>query len=192
MKKNIIIAVVVLVFFGIGIFIGKKLPKKITIQGVSKEDSFQSGWSAAKQRLNESRGGRVFSEGMEIKNINGIIEKIEGNKITVKINSLNDPLSDPDLDFRIVTIDVNTKISSMILRDRNQVNQEMQEFQDKMKIQREQAAVSTQVEPVMPPESFEKKVITLADLKVAQYVSVTASSDIKDKKEFTATQIDAR
>jgi len=191
-KKISIAAIIAIVFLGLGIFIGIKISKKPIPQGAATnaENTYQAGWDAAKARLSQSPMGRIIPEGMEIRNISGSIQKIEGNKVIVKIN-LTDPLSDPALDIRIVTIDSNTKISLNAQKDPAQFQKDMQEFQDKMKAQQGQVDASVQQAPLFPPMSFEQKEIKISDLKENQQVSVIANENIKDKKEFIAAEINA-
>ena len=188
-KKILIHIVAIIVILAIGIFVGTKIPRKIATPSGNQSNSFQAGWDAAKERLKQSPMiGTMFHVDAEIKNVNGTIQKIDGNKLTVKINPL-EPLADPSLDTRIITVDSNTRISLAVPKNQAQFQKEMQDFNNKMKNQ------TTQAEPsqlITPPSPFENKEIKLADLKEGQQISVATSEDIKDKKEFTAIQIDAQ
>ena len=95
-KKILIHIIAVVVIFAIGLFTGIKIPRKIVTSTGNQNNSFQSGWDAAKERLSQSHMGMVIPAGTEIKNISGTIQKIDGNKLTLKINPL-EPLSDPNL-----------------------------------------------------------------------------------------------
>lgn len=195
MSKQSIIFVVSILFahaigLGIGIQIGSG--KNIPNQNIkSGNDTYQAGWNAAKARLNQSPIGMAIPAGMEIKNISGTIQKIDGNKLTVKINPL-EPLADPDLDTRIITADASTKINLAVQRDQVQFQKEMQAFQDKMMKPQTQTDPTQVPDMSMPPMSFENKVISLTELKENQQVMITTNENIKDKKEFVATQIDAQ
>lgn len=185
MKKitgNILIALVLL---GLGIFVGTRIPRKISTPKGGQTDSYQAGWNAAKERLAQSPiGGVMVSQATEVKTISGSIQKIEGDKITVKIN-LTDPLSDPNLDTRTITVNSSTKIVLSVPKSQEQIQKDMADFQEKMKSQ-------TQIDPanpILPPMPFEKKEIKISDLKVDQQISITANENIKDKKEFVASEI---
>lgn len=197
MKKIIYFVFLFLLVFLFGFFLGNKsglLQKSGVPESISKgqENTFQAGWDAAKARLKQSSYGIAIPDGMEIKNVSGTIQKIAGNKLTVKIINSLDPLSDPDLDTRIITVDANTKISLAVQKDPVQWQKEMQDFQDKIQQQPTQTDPAQAPTPILPPIPFDTKDIKVADLKENQQVSVTANEDIKDKKEFTAVQIDAQ
>lgn len=186
---NLLIAII---FLGLGIFIGIKIPKKALTPMGSSQDTFQAGWNAAKVRLSQSPLGVGIPVNTEIKDVNGSIQKIEGNKLTVKIIP-RDPLADPSLDIRTITVDSNTKISLSVQKDTQQFQNEMQAFQEQIKNQ--QQANDQQINDqtaTIPPMPFEQKDISINDLKENQQISVMASQNIKDQKEFAAVQIIAQ
>lgn len=189
MKNIIIISLVVaLVFFSLGCVVGssKLNPFGQLIKG---NNTFQTGWDAAKERLDQSPFGTVDSSGIEIKSVSGLIQKIEGNKLTVKI-SPTEPLADPNLDIRIITVDSNAKISLLAILDDQVESQKMaQDFQNKLREARGEAVPSSQVASLKPAD---EKDIKLTDLKIGQQIFATASEDIKDEKEFTAILIEAQ
>jgi len=192
MKKTLILTLIILVSLSLGILIGTKIKKTSVPQGspANTENTYQAGWDAAKARLAQSPMGRIASSGMEIKNISGSISKIDGNKLTVKI-ALLDPLSDPALDVRTIDVDANTKFSLNVQKDPAQFQKEMQDFQDKMKTR--QAADQSQPQaPIVPPMPFDQKSINLSDLKVDQQISIVAGQDIKNTKEFVATEVNVQ
>jgi len=194
LQKTKIIAIIVLVLvFLVGMFIGTKLSRKVATTSGNQPDTFQAGWDAAKARLSQSPLGMSIPAGREIKDISGTIQKINGNQLTVKINPL-EPLADPTLDTRVVTVDSNTKITLSTPKDPTEFQKEVQDFQDKVKQQQQETQTnpSAPQTPITPPISYNKKNIGLLDLKINQQVEITASADIKDAKEFTATQIDAQ
>ena len=177
MKKNWINVIFILVILGVGILIGANIPKKTITQGVVKDDSFQEGWDAARQRLSQFQMGGIMPPGMEIRSVNGNIQKIDGNAITVKINPL-EPLSDPKLDTRTIIVDSKTKISIAVQRDSQQFQKELQEYEEKMRAILDQDAPAEK-NLVNPPASFDIKEIALSDLKKDQQISVIANENIK-------------
>ena len=190
MIKKIFIAVVSgLLIFVFGIMVGIKLTNENLKFSFNKNNTFQAGWEAAKQRLNQSNFAFSLPSNAEIKNISGIIQKIEGNKITLKINPL-EPLADPALDIRIVAIDSNTKINLAVQKDQAQFDKEMKEFNEK--ISKPQTDATQPLAIITPPSQIYYKEIKQSDLKEKQSISIMADENIKDKKEFTAVQIDAQ
>lgn len=193
-KQAIILISSILIANIIGLGIGIKICSVNNISGQnikSNNDTYQAGWNAAKARLSQSPMGMAVPAGIEIKNVSGTIEKIDGNKLTIKIIPL-EPLADPDLDTRIITTDSNTKITLAVQRDQAEFQKEMQAFQDKMMNAQEQVDPNQVPTPIMPPMAYENKDISLSELKEKQQVLITANENIKDKKEFMATQIDAQ
>lgn len=194
MSKKLLLAVIAMsLLLGGVVFMVIKIQQKKSPQvaTTNSENTFQAGWDAAKERLSQYPMGMSAPEGMEIKSVSGTIQKIEGDKLTVKINPL-EPLADPDLDTRIITIDSNTKVTLSAQKDPAQFQKEMEEFQVRMKQSQENQELAQTTEPSMFPTPFEKKEIKVSDLKVGQQISVTANEDIKDKKEFIAVQIDVQ
>jgi hypothetical protein len=190
-KKTLIAIIAALVIFLVGVLVGMSFSKKVIVSGNRQDNSFQAGWNAAKERLKQSPMGMVLPADLEIKNISGKIEKIYGNKITIRINPL-EPLADPNLDTRIVVVDSSAKIILDVPKDQAQLEKEMKEFNTQMSKPQVSTDPSQPVNPIMPPTSFVAKDILLSDLKVNQYISVIANENIKDKKEFTAIQIEAQ
>jgi len=197
-KKEIaIVACVVILTFGIGAFAGFKIgsvgPKfKSNPAAPNENDSFQAGWDAAKKKLEESRP--ALSGTAEIKTLSGQVEKVDGSNITLKINNALDPLADPNLGTRIVATDSNTKFFQQTQKDQATYQKEMEDFNKKMQEQKSAgktaAAPPTNPEqPLTPPQPFEKKEISLADIKADQQVTVTSADNIKDAKQFKATEI---
>ena len=185
-KKILAGTVIAIVFLGLGIFIGTKFSKKAVPQCATPKigDTYRAGWDAAKERV-QAYFGTTLIDTIEVKNVYGTIQKIDDNKLKVKIHPV-EPLADPDLDIRIITVDANTKVSLAVQKDQAQYQKEFQDFQNKMK------QSPTQTNYLQQPAPFDSKAIALSDLKENQQITVTASENIKDKKEFTATQIDAQ
>jgi hypothetical protein len=185
LKKTIIGIVAFVLVFGLGMFVGTKLKSKSAAPS-GQENSFQAGYAAARERLKE-QGMGVLSDNVEIKSVFGTVQKISGNSMTVKTISAVDLLANSDLDTRTVQIDNNTKFYQLVQKDVAQFQKEMEEFQKKTQEQKNSKDAS--VQPPATPMPYDKKEITLADIKEGQSVTAIANEDIKNKKEFTATEI---
>ena len=176
-KQIIVIIITAIIFFVLGCFISGGA-------GVIGENTFQAGWGAAEQRLVESGFVSMFDD-IEIKSVNGVIEKIDGNKIALKIQPLS-PLDDPELDVRIVEIN-NAKIYKLLEKNQEEFQKEMEAFDKKMQEQMENPEIVT--EPIFPPEMFNKQEINLNEIKVGQQITVTADKDIKEIKQFKVVEV---
>lgn len=197
-KWLIFVGVAVIFFvFGYVIAFVKISPSGTSLVSVGP-NTYQAGWDAAKQRLIDS--GSVPSTGMnvEVRAVSGQITEINGDKITLKIRPL-EPLADASLDTRIITVDSNTKITSMVPKDPKEFATEMEAYSKKMSANINVTPNMTKVGststppvpyvPITPPESFTKTTISVSDLKVGQTINVTTDKNIKDVKEFSATEI---
>ncbi len=181
-NKKFIIIIVAVVFFIFGYILSSQinLPAKI---GPAGQNTFQAGWSAAKQRLAEFMP--PLTQG-EIKSLSGQVQKIEGSKISLKIRPL-EPLADPALDNRLAETDNNTKIYKLVQKDAAEYQKEMKEFTKKMEEQMKNP--SERPAPLMPPEMYAKKESALSALKAGDQITVIAQENIREKREFKAVEI---
>lgn len=177
-KQTIITTIIIaLIFFVIGFAFASYYK--------SSDNTYQAGWDAAKQRLMES-GFTPIMEDMEIISVNGTVQEVKDNKIYLKIQPLTS-LADPDLDNRIIETDEHTKIYQLVEKDQEQLQREMDEFQQKMQEQTNNLEVFS--EPIMPPELFIKQEISLDKIQTDQQITVMAEQDIKETKQFKAVEI---
>lgn len=151
-------------------------------------NSYQAGWDAAKQRLSDS--GMFPGGGMniEIKALTGEITEISGDKITVKIRPL-EPLADASLDTRTVVVDSATKMSALQPKDQKEFLAEMDAYTKKIKANTAQMATATPATLIAMPDGFNRTTISISDLKVGQMINVLSEKDIKEVKEFKASEI---
>jgi hypothetical protein len=201
-KKIVIIVITAIVFFGLGYFISpSKIITKEAKNIIKGEDTYQAGWEAAKQRLAESNFmPTMIMKDIEIKSVSGSVQKIEGNKITLKIQPL-EPLADPDLDIRIIDAS-KAKFYKSVQRDMEEYQKEMDEFNLKIQAQMNSEILTPEelsagviappemnVEPIMPPAMFIKKEVSISEIQNNQQITVITEEDIKDKKEFKAIEV---
>ena len=181
LKKILLIIIPLIAIFALGVFIGTKIKTKTN---TGQQDSFRAGWDAAQKRLEES-GVAPKLEGMEIKNISGTIQSIDGNKLSIKVANIMGALSNPELDNRIVEVGDYVKIYELNPKEPQQFQKETEEFLAKLK----EANSDDQKSALQSPEAFNKKEIKLSDLKVGETVTITADEDVKNKKQFVAKEI---
>jgi hypothetical protein len=195
MKQTIVISIIVaFLFFTLGYFVHSNLTLSAnqTSSGLKElakgSNTFQAGWDAAKKRLAETNFIPMMDRG-EVSSISGTVKAVNGNKITLTIRPL-EPLADPALDERTITVDNNTKISGTEQKYPQILQKEMEDFQKNMQERINNKDLAAQ--PLDPPRStYEKKEITLASIKTGDIITVIAKENIKDKKEFVATEISA-
>ena len=184
-KQWLIVILISLILLAVGYGLST-LRNKVT------NNSFQSGFDAAKQRLAENKNQSATKKVVEIKKVVGEITAINNDKITIKIKPL-EPLADPSLDSRVVLVNAATKFYSSEQKDPKEYLAEMQEYQKNIKASK--ASTTKILAPVTPatkivsPSRFIKKEISLTDLKVGQRISISAGEDIKNLPEFSALEI---
>ena len=179
-KQISTIIIIALISFGLGFYVSSCYYKSTT------DDTFQAGWDAAKQRLEETGFMPPMMEDMGITSISGTIQEIQDNKITLKVQPL-EPLADPDLDNRVIEVDENTKLYQLVQRDMAEYQKEMEEFDKRMEEQMENP--ETDIELGEYPEQYTKQEISLTDIEVGQQISVRAEEGIKDTKQFKAIEV---
>jgi len=169
----IIIILVALIFFGLGYavsFLKNRAP-------VNNNDTYKAGWDAARAKLIESG---LTKTDFELRQLPGEIVEINGDKITLKVKSNVDPLADQSLGTRIIVVDSATKIYSLEAKDPKKYEAEIKAYNKLPQDKR----------PAEFPNDFKKTEISLSDLPIGRMILVSAENDIKEAKEFKATQID--
>jgi len=197
-NEMLIAAIAAVVFTGFGIYAGEvyrgagingTCQKQVSVK--SGDNTYRAGWEAAKKRLQETGFGGPMMAGMEIRNISGSVEKVDGNKISLKIRAL-EPLADSKLDTRVITVSDKTKIVKMTQKDQAVFQKEMSDFQKKMQDNMKNASASGSVPGGfigMPPEMYNKEDVKISNIKQGDMVMVAANEDIKEKAEFEALEI---
>ncbi|HOX10524.1 MAG TPA: hypothetical protein P5323_02775 [Candidatus Moranbacteria bacterium] len=170
---GVIVAITILV---IGIMIGKRISNEEANVPADnlQQKYFQAGWDAAKAKLEKISSEILIPASSTDDVIVGVIQKVDGNKLTVGISS-PDPLGDPrPAELKTITVADSTKITVSEPQDREAIKKKMQE---------------SNLDPTsILPEYKEAK---LSDLKVNQFVFVSAPLGSKSQSELTANEIKA-
>lgn len=188
MSKKVLIGVIgvliVVIIFSLGIMVGLKISSQTSCLSSANYGGNRINGDAINQPL------KLLSD-KETQIISGKIQKIDGNKLTVKIISVNS-LSDSKPDIRTVTVDSNTKLNLVFQKNPAQFKKEIDAFDEKIKQLQVENDSSQMENMLLPPSPFENKEIKLLELKENQNITVTANENIKNKKEFIAIHIDAQ
>jgi len=181
-KQTITIIIIALGAFALGFFISDYSP---LAANQNQEDTFEAGWQAAEQRLEETGYFPSLSEEEEINSVSGEIKEIRGNKITLNIFPL-EPLANPELDTRVIEVGEETKIYQMEEKNQEQYQREMADFEEAM-----QTAVDNpeNLIDIVPPDSFTEKEISLDSLQIGQQISAQAEEEIRDIQQFKVIKI---
>lgn len=171
-KKNIIaILITAIIFYSCGL---------ITVKVVNRKNTFQFGWEAARQRLIDTGFISKDMMSVEINAVSGEVQKIDGNKIYLKITPL-EPLADVDLNIRAAKICNDTKIYRLKMKDTDKYMEEEAEFIKKIE--------EGQTEGLSPPDMFEKEDLDLLSIEIGEMVTVMARENIRETKEFEVYEV---
>lgn len=183
-KSNTHIVLGVLVFivaFMLGTFVGPKMFSTRNSSNSLTANTYDAGWNAAKKRLAESELAPMFSA-QDTQSVRGSVEALNGARMSVRIRPL-EPLADPALDQRIVTASDVTKVVRLEQKDLRVFQKEMEDFFENIRKSKNSTA------GLIAPVPFTKIPAQVKDIKVGDYVVVSAGEDIKTVKEFVATEI---
>ncbi len=153
---------------------------------VTGDNTYEAGWMAAKMRLASStQFGRLINTQAEVKTLSGVVTAVFGEKIDIKINPL-EPLAYPELDNRIVVTTSATEFTRIVQGNREAFEKEMDAFIKSLQTPLKKGEV--RATPPTPPRPTEQEAV-FADVKVGDTITATAVENIKETKEFTATEI---
>jgi len=138
------------------------------------------------QSVNRSGANASSNSDVKINSLSGAVKAVNDSKITLEINNS---------DERIVEIDNQTKVYILEQKDPAQYKKEMEEYFKKIQEQKDSQsrfpdALTAPINSVLSPEVFAKKIGSIADIKSGIILTVVvAGQDIKNVKQFKATQI---
>ncbi len=173
MRNKFIKITIIILIFVLGLVIGFTIAAKVFSTALNNQN---------RDTITATQSQNKIWNSMIIKNINGLVEKIDNNKLTVKI-TLAEPLVGSNSNEKTVDIDGNTKFFQLTQKDSKEYQKEIANFQESIK-------APTAVQTTQPPIPFNKTQINFSDIKPNQQVLITSASDIKNAQEFKATEID--
>lgn len=167
----------------IGIIIGAGISFAYLKQALTNgQNSYQSGFNAAKQLVENSSIGNMIRTPANIRSIGGTVTAINGNQITLHTQSIN-PFANTVLNTRIVIIDASTTIIKLTRKDPNVFKTEMNKFIKATYGNKNTSQTTT------PPEPFIITPVTATSIAVGSNIIVTAIENIKNIKKFLASKI---
>lgn len=140
----------------------------------ARQAGYQDGFTAAKALVENSNLGALIRTPDDIRSLAGTVTAVNGERLTLHLVS-NSPFDDPALADRTVLVASSTKITKFVLKD--------------PKVFQSELAAYTKTKSAPPPVPLTVATITLSDIKIGDSVLVTASGNIKSRKEFTAVSI---
>lgn len=138
--------------------------------------TYQAGFDVAKKLVEESSFGAMIRTPDDIRTVVGTATAVNGDRVTLHTQSIN-PFEDVALADRIVTFTSNTKIFRLIPKDPKVIQSEIKSIQE------------GKGSSLMASVPFTSIPATLADITSGSMLMVTATENVKDKKTFTASEI---
>lgn len=183
MNYKIIILFLFVFIFGLstGFIIDKFLIKE-QVNRRDSQNTFESGWNAAREALKERGYLQENYENIEIKMVSGKVSEISDNKIYLNIKPL-EALSDPDLDSRILVIDQSTEFLRVVRKSEAEYQKEI----DMLKSSGEFKVVPDSPDGQVGRHYLEKTFF--GDIKIGDQVVVESYNDLKYEKEFLVKKI---
>lgn len=182
--KILIIATAVVVLVLAVLLAGSFLNFNCPLGLLTSQNSYEAGWLAANQKLEES--GLLRPEPEESFTLFGTITQISENHLVMRADpTVINPLAMQAPESRIVTVTPETKIIRQTPKAREQLLAEEKKWQNEMNnLKPEDAAL-----PPPPPSPYIEEEIKLSDLKTGDKISVTSGQNIKFATTIEAAQI---
>lgn len=147
-----------------------------------KEEVYMQGWNEAKTRFYNNRNFETKIENQDVRSIFGEIEKIEENKVYLRIKPI-DPFDDKDLDVRIVNVVNESNIKRSIPKDEEIFRDELEDFYKK------NPEFVGAPDAIGIPSKSEYKKVNFQNLNIGMKLKVTSEENVRMKKEFFAKEI---
>lgn len=164
----------------VGVFVGVGL-SSIYIKQTSA-DTYQAGFSAAKKLAEGSPVGDNFRTAGDTRILSGAVTAIDGNRVTIHIQSYN-PFYDPTLIDRTIVITPDTQITKISLDDIKAFQAAMDAYMKNMQTKKKTSATLPR-----PPEPV-ISTVDASSILVGDTLTVVAAENISAIKEFTAKEI---
>ena len=141
---------------------------------------YQAGFNDAKSLVENSGIGKVLRTPDDIRTLSGVVTAIDGDRITMHIQSVN-PFDDQTLNDRTILITADTKIVKLVQKDPKTFQSEMAVFI--------KTAASNENAGTQPPQPFTQVAVDVASIAADDSLMVTSLENIKTLKEFPASEI---
>jgi len=147
-----------------------------------------AGWIGYSAGLNGARAGAALPGMLPppdgVRDIIGTVKGVSGSEISMDANQL--PFAPKAPLKRTVIVDENTVIERLIEKDADTQRKEMNDFIEKSR----KAAESNGPGPaILPPLPFDRREVSISDVKAGDVIMASAGEDITNAKSFTAARI---
>jgi hypothetical protein len=183
MKKFFLFFLFAVIFFAIGALVGYFIPQKAAVQTIDSNNTFQAGWKAAEKRLVGMGFLQEIPVSQAIYSVGGKIISTKGKTMEIKITPL-EPLADPELDNREISINDQTKIFKYSKKEEALYKRELDEYYDKVS-----KDVNFDDQQALMPVQYELKEANSNDLVSGLTIEVKSKNDLKTLKKIIADEI---
>lgn len=187
-KKKLLVIFFLFIFFCLvflaGFFVANVACQTCEVNNNSEKNNqeFTRGWESAFKRISEVTGIEIEESSNSINKLRGAIQKIENNRILLKIKPISF-YDDPDLDIRIILIDDKTKFTKIVTKEYAQYQNELNEYFKTIEDVSEEEYYSN------APRGYTEESIDLDDLEIGQNIEVKTEADIRTVKQFNVETV---
>jgi hypothetical protein len=175
-NKPVVLCVIAFLIGGIvGVAADPYLPSALS----NAKKGYQSGFATTKKLVEESQYGNLFRTPDDVRFVAGTVTAVDDGRVTIHVQAPN-PFEDPALGDRTVLITADTKIVKFVQKDSKAYQTELATFN---------ASAASKVAGAVPPVSFTQVALDKSSVQVGTMIVATASYNIKDAKEFIASEI---
>ena len=153
-----------------GVFSAYSLP-------FNSANTYQAGFNTAKTLAEKSFG----TSSADARTISGTVSAVSGTGFTMHVQSM-DPFADPALADRMITVGSSTAVVRLVPKDPKLFQSEMDAFT-------KATQAGGDVSKITPPVPLSGSPISLSDIAVGNFVTITAAENISSLKEFSAAQV---
>lgn len=168
MYGSLALAIFVVGFATYSLLEQKLFSNDTDLSTVSRNQSYEEGFNAARKLVEESSLGKMIQSEDDIRFVSGVITAIEGTRVTIHDESIQNPFEKNIPSDRVVVIDQNTQISLYTMSGDTE---------------------KTTLEMPKKFKTVQTKAVTAAELRIGDLLTVTAAENIKTSIEFSATEI---
>lgn len=171
----ILVVAAVVVSLVAGFFLDPYLPASMS----NAKKGYTTGFDAARQIVEGSRYGDYFRTPSDIRYVSGTVTAINGDRLTISAQEQNlfDGLVESE---KTVIIDANTSVYKFEPKDPKVYQEELATFLK---------SLASKVAGVVAPLPTTKIAIDLSSITIGTLIAAIALENIKDMKEFTASEI---
>lgn len=169
-------------FFGIRDADDKTIYHTATEQDV--QDTFDAGWKAAKEKVEDS--GLLRVSNVPVTSLRGTVTNVNGTSFTLNSQfQVRNPLEELPPEERIVIVDENTQVIKRIVKEREQLLAEREQYKNDRKEYQEQLLAGERVSVPIQPSRYKEDPSTILDINEGATVIILSKDQTDISYEET-------